>query len=230
MKIAGLIGGITWHSTLEYYRIINEAINLKLGDNVSPPLLLSSLNFSQIKSMQEKDDWQGIVDLMIQTALNLERGGADFLVICANTLHRVIPQLQAKISIPVVHIVDSLMLQVEKTDYKKLGLLATSYTINSDFYNDKFRKNQDLEIIYPNEKNCKIVDSIIYDELARGIKRESSMDLLGQIVQQLQEDGADAVIAGCTEVSLLIKPSNCILPLFDTTLIHAATVANYILK
>ena len=230
MKTAGLIGGTTWHSTLEYYRIINEAINLRYGGDVSASLILRSLNFNKVNALQITGDWDGLAALLINESNKLALAGADFIAICANTLHKVMPDIENHVDIPIFHIIDALLIQIEKTSFSNLGLLATPYTLKSDFYQSYLASKPELKILIPQENDIAILERIIYKELVRGRVKPASKDELVAVINRLKEQGADSIILGCTELAKIITPSCSPLPLFDTTLIHAASIANKLLK
>ncbi|MCM3764432.1 aspartate/glutamate racemase family protein [Neobacillus niacini] len=229
MKTIGLIGGMSWESTAEYYRIINEEVQRKLGGLHSAKCLLYSVDFSEIEQMQATGEWEQAGRLLGEAARSLEKAGADFIVICTNTMHKVINLIEERISIPVLHILDATAIQIEKAGIRKIGLLGTKYTLEQDFYISRLIANN-LEVIVPEAKEREMINKIIFEELCLGIIEPASKDYYKGVIQKLVEDGAEGIILGCTEIGLLIKPHEVIVPLFDTSEIHAKEAVTFALE
>ena len=222
MKTIGLIGGMSWESTTSYYQIINETIKKELGGLHSAKILLYSVDFAEIEHYQAVGNWEKSGQLLTDIAQRLEQAGADFIVICTNTMHKVAPQIQEKITIPILHIAQALLAD----GIQKVGLLGTKYTMTQDFYKEKLIESG-LEVLIPDQAGITEVNRIIYDELCLGDIKESSKQTYLTIIDDLKKAGAEAVILGCTEIVLLVKQSDTDLPLYDTTVIHAQKAAEW---
>jgi len=230
MKTIGLIGGMSWESSLEYYRIINEGVKRKLGGLHSAKILMYSVDFEEIEKVQHQGKWDEATKLMIEAAQRLEKGGVDFVVICSNTMHKMSGEVQKNIGVPLLHIGDATAKKIKEASFKKVGLLGTRFTMEEDFYKGRLIGRYGLEVVIPDEKGRQIVHDIIYKELCLGVIKPSSKDQLCEIIQNLVRDGAEGIILGCTEIPLLIKQEDVKVPLFDTTRIHAESVVEYALK
>ena len=230
MKTIGLIGGMSWESSLEYYRIINEQVKEKLGGLHSAKSLMYSLNFAEIEKLQHQGKWDKLTSVMIKAAQNLEKGGADFVLICTNTMHKMADDVQDNINIPLLHLVDTTADKIKQNRLKKVGLLGTKFTMEEDFYKGRLMNKYGLDVIIPNEKDRKIIHQVIYQELCLGNIKKSSKDRYIEIINKLIESGAEAVILGCTEIPLLIQQEDVKVPLYDTTAIHAEAAVEYSLK
>lgn len=224
MKTIGLIGGMSWESTVTYYQIINDTIKEKLGGLHSAKIIMYSVDFSEIEECQAKGDWDKSAEILGKAAEILENGGADFIVICTNTMHKVAPQIQKRIKIPILHIADATAETLIKTGIKKVALLGTKYTMTQDFYKERLISNG-LSVIIPNDKDVERVNNIIYNELCLGIVSNDSRQVYSSIIEKLKSNGAEGVILGCTEIGLLIQQKDSVLPVFDTTKIHAQKAA-----
>lgn len=224
-----MIGGTTWLSTIDYYRIINENINLKLGGNNSAKILLYSLNFEEFKPPVTLDEFNPFINYLTTIAQNLEKAGAECLVICANTPHMVADQVQMNIKIPLINIAEETGKVVKLRGIKTVGLLGTKFTMEMSFYKDKLMEHG-IQTLIPDLKDRAFIHESIYKELAKGIFSIETKTRYTDIIQQLINDGAEGIILGCTEIPLLIKQENSIVPVFDTTLIHATAAVNYALK
>lgn len=224
MKTIGLIGGMSWESTVTYYKIINETVKRQLGGLHSAKCLLYSVDFDEIEQYQSRGEWEKSGEVLADAAVRLERAGADFIVICTNTMHKVAPAVQSKISIPLVHIAEATADELEKHRIAKVALLGTKYTMTQDFYKAKLI-DRGIEVLVPEENEIETVNSIIYDELCLGIISEKSRAEYVRIVKKLSQRGAQGVILGCTEIGLLLRQSDTETPLFDTTVIHATKAA-----
>ncbi|MEB9972500.1 aspartate/glutamate racemase family protein [Bacillus cereus] len=225
MKVIGLIGGMSWESSVEYYRIINEEVKRRLGGLHSARCLLYSVDFEEIERYQSEGDWKKAGETLGDAARSLEKGGADFIVICTNTMHKVIDDIQEKISIPILHIADATANKIKEQGISSIGLLGTRYTMEQDFYKSRLESNG-IKVIIPNDHEREIVNKIIYEELCLGKIQQTSRDYYKKIIQGLIETGAEGIILGCTEIGLLIKPEDSDAPLFDTTNIHAIEAVN----
>jgi aspartate racemase len=221
MKTIGLIGGMSWESSLEYYRIINEEIHSRLGGVHSAKCLMLSVDFAEIEEQQRLGRWAEATQLMVDAAQALERGGADFVVICTNTMHKMADDVQQAIHIPLLHIADAAAAEIQERGFKKVGLLGTRFTMEESFYKDRLVDKFGLQVIIPNESDREIVHRVIYDELVVGKIVPASKAEYLRIIAGLQAQGCEGIILGCTEIGLLVKQADCDLPLFDTTLLHA---------
>ncbi|MGX1457487.1 MULTISPECIES: aspartate/glutamate racemase family protein [Bacillus cereus group] len=220
MKTIGLIGGMSWESTSEYYRIINEEIKERLGGLHSAKCLINSVDFEEIERCQSSGDWDGAGEILGNAAYSLQKGGADFIIICTNTMHKVVGKIKAKIDIPVLHIADATAKEIKRKDIQKVGLLGTKYTMEQDFYKSRIEENN-IKVIVPSEKNRKEINKVIYTELCLGKIVSQSREYYKRVIEELVQKGAQGIILGCTEIGLLIKQENVSVPIFDTTHIHA---------
>ncbi len=226
MKTIGLIGGMSWESSAEYYRLINEEVRNRLGSTHSAKSLMWSMDFAEIETLQHEGNWQALSEKMCQAAVSLERGGADFIVICTNTMHKLAELVQACLNIPLLHIADATAKEITSKKIKKVGLLGTEFTMKQDFYKGRLADKFGLEVFIPNDEDCQIVHRIIYQELVAGVIRDESRQQYRQIIQKLVDAGAEAIILGCTEIMLLVSPADSAVPVFDTTEIHAQAAVN----
>lgn len=230
MKTIGLIGGMSWESSLEYYRIINEQIKNKLGGLHSAKSLIYSVDFDEIEKLQHQNRWDELTKIMINAAQNLEKGGADFVLICTNTMHKMADSVQDNIKIPLLHIADATAEVIKSNKMKKIGLLGTKFTMEEDFYKGRFLNKYDLDVITPDKEDREIIHNIIYNELCLGNIKKSSKEQYIKIINKLVKSGVEAVILGCTEIPLLVKQEDVKIPLLDTARIHAETAVEYSLK
>lgn len=224
MKTIGLIGGMSWESTVSYYRIINEKVKEKMGGLHSAKILLYSVDFAEIEACQSNGDWEKSAEILGTAAKKLENAGADFIVICTNTMHKVVPAMEKRITIPIIHIADATADELEANHIKKVGLLGTKYTMTQDFYKDRLIK-RGMDVLVPPEEDIEVVNSVIYEELCLGIIKDASRKQFQRMIDDLKNNGAEGVILGCTEIGLLIAAADSSLPVFDTTQIHADTAA-----
>lgn len=218
----GLIGGMSWESSAEYYRIINEGARDRLGPTASARCLLWSFDFAEIEALQHKGDWQGLTARMTDAAIRLEAGGADLLLICTNTMHRMADEVQASVGIPLLHIADPTAARVKAAGFKRVGLLGTAFTMEQAFYKGRLADQHGLDAIVPSDEDRATVHRIIYEELVAGTILPTSRDAYRAIIARLVENGAEAIILGCTEIMLLVRPEDSQVPVFDTTALHAA--------
>ena len=221
MRVIGLIGGMSWESSAEYYRIINEAARARLGGLSSARILMWSFDFAEIEALQRRGDWAAATALMIDAARRLERGGADFVLICTNTMHRMAGEVQAAIGIPLLHIVDPTAARVTEAGVTRVGLLGTAFTMEQDFYKGRLRDRFGLDVLVPDEADRAVVHRVIYEELVQGRVLDESRAAYRAVIARLVARGAQAVILGCTEIMLLVSAADSAVPLFDTTRIHA---------
>lgn len=229
MKTIGLIGGMSWESTVVYYQLLNRGARERLGGLHSAKLLLWSFDFADIEAMQAKGDWDGATNAMVDAARALERGGADCVVICTNTMHKMAAAVQQSVDIPLIHIADATAMAIKASGAKKPLLLATRYTMEQDFYKGHLQDRHGVETMVPDEAGRTLVHDIIYKELCQGIVRQGSKQVYLDIIQGAQKQGADGVIFGCTEVGLLITQADFDLPAFDTTALHARAALDFAL-
>lgn len=226
MKLIGLIGGMSWESTVTYYQILNNTIKEKLGGLHSAKCLLYSVDFHEIEKCQSNGEWEKSAHILSEAAKSLEKAGAEFIIICTNTMHKVANEIQEVISIPILHIADATVQELKKENIKKVALLGTKYTMEQDFYKSKLIENE-IEVLIPNAEDINLVNRIIYDELCLGIISEHSKQVYINIIDKLAKQGAQGAILGCTEIGLLIQQKDTKIPLFDTTLIHGKQAALY---
>ncbi|BBM19426.1 racemase [Enterococcus avium] len=220
MKTIGLLGGMSWESTVTYYTRINEIVNQKLGGLHSAKIKLASVDFEEIEKCQVANEWEKSGEILGKEALQLEQAGADFLVICTNTMHKVAPQIADYLSIPILHIADATIAELQEKDIKKVALLGTKYTMTQDFYKQKIIESE-IEVWIPTEEDIETVNQIIFDELCHGkILSESKAKFIA-VIEQAVKAGAEGVILGCTEIGLLIQQMDVTIPVFDTTEIHS---------
>ncbi len=229
MKTLGLIGGLTWHSTLEYYRLINQGVAERLGGSHSAQLALFSLDFAPVEKMQDAGKWEDLGCLMVGAARTLAAAGAEGIVICANTMHRLSDDISRDVSVPIIHIVDAAAAAVKKRGLRTVGLLGTRYTMEMEFYKGRLAGRHALDVLVPDEQARTAVHDIIYSELAHGVVRDESRRTYISVIRDLERRGAEGVILGCTEIPLLIRPEDTSLPTFDTTALHAAAAVNFAL-
>ena len=220
MKTIGLIGGMSWESTSEYYRIINEEIKERLGGLHSAKCLINSVDFEEIERCQSSGDWDGAGEILGNAAYSLQKGGADFIIICTNTMHKVVEKIKEKIDIPVLHIADATAKEIKRKDIQKVGLLGTKYTMEQDFYKSRIEEH-DIKVIVPSGINREKLNELIYTELCLGKIVVQSREYYKRVIEELVQEGAQGIILGCTEIGLLIKQENVSVPIFDTTHIHA---------
>ena len=224
MKTIGLIGGMSWESTVTYYRIINETVRDCLGGLHSASLLLESLNLAEMDKLQQEGNWQAFGEIMTRAALKLQNAGADFIVICANTAHKVVPQMEAGLQIPVLHIAQVAAEVLRERGIKRVALLGTAYTLHEDFITGRLAE-AGIKVLLPEEPDIDILQRIIYEELCQGQVREESKAECLRMMAYLKETGAQGVLLGCTELDLLLKPADVALPLLDSTAMHAERAA-----
>jgi aspartate racemase len=221
MKTIGLIGGMSWESSAEYYRIINQETNRRLGGVHSAQCLMWSVDFEEVKRLQHDGEWERLAQAMKEAALRLERGGADFIVLCTNTMHRLADAISSTVGIPLLHIADPTAGKIKASGFGRVGLLGTAFTMEQDFYKGRLQQRHGLDVLVPDEDDRRIVHEIIYRELVLGQVRPESRQAYRAVIARLIERGAQCIILGCTEIMLLVKDEDSAVPLFDTTTIHA---------
>ena len=230
MKTIGLLGGMSWESTASYYKVLNEGVKSRLGGLNSAKVVLFSVNFDEIEKLQHQGKWDETAVLLSDAAESVEKAGADFLMICTNTMHKVVPEIESRISIPVLHIADATANVLQADGIEKVGLLGTRFTMEKDFYKGRLTNNFGMDVVVPSSEDQDTVHTIIYDELCKGVIKESSKKQYLTIIDKLYAEGAQAVILGCTEIALLVNQQDTQVPLYDTTEIHAKQGVEYALS
>ncbi len=230
MKTIGMIGGMSWESSIEYYRIINETIKEKLGGLHSAKSLMCSVDFAEIEALQHAGRWDEATEAMIEAAQHVESGGADFVVICTNTMHKMADEVEAAIGIPLLHIADATAEAIKSQGLSRIGLLGTKFTMEEDFYRGRLVEKHGLDALIPEADDREIVHRIIYDELVLGEIKAESREQYKNIIEKLIAAGAQGIILGCTEIGLLVKEEDSRVPLFDTTYIHAVSAVEMALE
>lgn len=226
MKTIGLLGGMSWESTVPYYRAINERIKERLGGLHSAKLLLYSVDFHEIERLQHTGSWDAAGDLLAAAARSLAAAGADFLVLCTNTMHRVAPRIEAAVGIPLLHIADPTAEEIRRAGLSTVGLLGTRFTMEQAFYRDRLQERHGIAVLVPEREDRDVVHRIIYEELCRGVIAPASRAAYRRIMADLAARGAEAIVLGCTEIALLVGPEDAAVPLFDTTSLHARQAAD----
>ncbi len=230
MKTIGLLGGMSWESTVSYYQVLNRQIGERLGGLHSARILMLSVDFQEIEVLQHQGNWEELGRILAGEAKVLENAGAEFLVLCTNTMHLVAPAMEEAVGIPLLHIADATAHRIQEAGIGRVGLLGTRFTMEEPFYRGRLEENHGLEVLTPSQEDREEIHRVIYQELVLGQILPESRRTYQDIVKKLQEGGAQGVILGCTEIGLLLKPSDTDLPLFDTALIHAEMAAEYALS
>lgn len=220
MKTIGLIGGMSWESTITYYQLINEGVKDALGGLHSAKILLYSVDFFEVEALMSRGEWDKAADLLGGVAARLESAGADMILICTNTLHKVAPQVQARIHVPLVHIAEAAAERLQERGVTRVGLLGTKYTMTQEFYRDKLVE-RGIEVLIPEGDDIDLVNRVIFEELCLGVVKEDSRAEYLRVIESLQQRGAQGILLGCTELGLIVSDKDVTLPLFDTTEIHA---------
>ncbi|EPC01018.1 aspartate racemase [Litchfieldella anticariensis FP35 = DSM 16096] len=229
MKTIGMLGGMSWESTASYYKALNEGVKAALGGLHSAKICLYSVDFAELERLQHEGEWEATADILSDAARSVEAGGADFLLICTNTMHKVAPRIEASISIPLLHIADATAQRLANDGIKRVGLLGTRFTMEQDFYKGRIAEGHDIDVLVPTAPEQDIVHQIIYSELCLGRISEASRQQYLEIIDALRERGAEAVILGCTEIALLVQQEHTTVPLYDTTTIHAEEAVKWAL-
>ena len=222
MKTIGLIGGMSWESTQSYYQLLNQGIKNKLGGLHSAKIVLVSLDFAEIAMLQQQQDWPQMAEILIKTAKQVEAASADYLLICTNTMHKLAEQVQAAVAIPLLHIADAVGENLIQHNFKKVALLGTQFTMEQDFYKQRLADKFAIEVLIPDAQGRETVHRVIYDELCKGIISPQSKAEYLTIIDDLTQQGAEAIILGCTEIALLVQQSDTSIPLLDSTALHCA--------
>jgi aspartate racemase len=230
MKVIGLIGGMSWESSADYYRLINELTKERLGGWHSSKVLLFSVDFDEIEKLQHEGQWQKLTQLMVDAARRLEAGGAECILICTNTMHKMADEVQKAVSVPLIHIADATGNEIISKGLNAVGLLGTKFTMEEDFYKKRLSEKFGLTVIIPGSNDRQLIHSIIYDELCLGKIKDSSREAVKKIINKLEKEGAQGIVLGCTELPILIKQTDAEIPLFDTTQIHAKAGVDFALK
>jgi aspartate racemase len=229
MKTIGLIGGMSWESSLEYYRIINRTVKERLGGLHSAKSIMYSVDFAQIEPLQREGKWEEAATILTAAGKGLQRGGADFIILCTNTMHKVFERIQEKIEIPILHIADATAQQIKEQGLGRVGLLGTRFTMEEEFYRGRLNREYGLEVIIPDPTEREVVHRVIYDELCVGRIEQGSRARYLDIMKGMVQAGAEGIVLGCTEIGLLVGDQECGVPLFDTTRIHAVAAVDYAL-
>lgn len=229
MKTIGLLGGMSWESSLEYYRLINQGVKARLGGFHSAEILLYSVDFAEIERLQHINDWARLADILVAAGQALQRGGADCLVLCTNTMHKLAPELQQTLAMPMLHIADATANAVKAANINTVGLLGTRFTMEETFYAGRLRDQYGLNVLVPDAEEREQVHQVIFQELCQGQILPTSRETYQNIIRHLAQNGAQGIILGCTEIGLLLKADDCDLPLFDTTLLHAQAAVDFAL-
>lgn len=230
MKTIGMLGGLSWESTISYYQAINEGIRAELGGLSSAKIYLYSVNFEEIEQLQHTGKWAEAATLLANAAKSLEASGADFLIICANTMHKVAPEIEDELTIPLLHIADAAAEKLTAEGITKIGLLGTRFTMEQDFYKNRLTESSGIEVLIPHEDEREIIHQVIYDELCQGSIRPESREKYVEIIQSLHDRGAEAILLGCTEIALLVQQEHTTVPLYNTTQIHSDATVKWALS
>lgn len=230
MKTIGLIGGMSWESTLEYYRIINEAVKEKLGGFHSAEMVLYSVDFAEVEALQHRGEWDRAAVLLTEAARRVEAAGADFALLATNTMHRVFDEIRKGIRIPLLHIADVTGREIQARGLKRIGLLGTRFTMEQEFYKGKLARDFGIDVLIPDEAERRAIHGILYDELCLGAVKDVSREVFRKIIGGLESRGAQGIVLGCTEIPLIVKQKDYALPLFDTTDLHARAAVDLALS
>ena len=230
MKTLGIIGGMSWESTSVYYQLLNQGVRDRLGGLYSAKILLNSVEFNEIVELQHQGNWQRAALILSQAAQSLEKAGADGLLIASNTMHKIADEVTADVSIPLLHIADSTARAIACKGYQQVGLLATAFTMEQDFYKGHIQSHYGIEVMVPDECGRAVIHNVIYDQLCQGIVDDESRIAYLRIIESMRERGAQAVILGCTEIDLLISQADTQMPLFDSTALHVADAVDWMLN
>ena len=230
MKTIGMIGGMSWESSIEYYRIVNETVKERLGGLHSAKSVMYSVDFAEIETLQHEDRWEEATQAMIAAARHVEAGGAEIVIICTNTMHKMADAVQAAVDIPLIHIADATAEAIRQQDIQVIGLLGTAFTMQEDFYKGRLIEKHGLDVLIPDDGEREHIHRIIYDELVLGKITQQSRDIYIEAIENLRARDAQGVILGCTEIGLLIKPEHSPIPTFDTTYLHAVAAVDFALR
>ena len=229
MKTIGLVGGISWYSTLDYYRLLNEEVNKRLGGVHAAKVIINSVDFAEIKELTQKEDWKGIAAVISGAARSIEIAGADCLMLGANTMHNIADKIQSAIKIPLIHIADAVAADIKKKNIQTVALLGSKYTMQQDFYKDKL-SSHGIKTLIPPDAGIELINHCIYEEFSKGIFLPERKDQLLAIIDELIKRGAEGIIFGCTEIPILIKQEDCSVPVFDSVAIHSLAAVDFVLS
>lgn len=229
MKTIGIVGGTTWLSTVDYYRLLNQAVNAHFGGVTSARIIINSINFEEIKQLVEKYDFNGVANIMVRAAVTVEKAGADCIVLAANTMHKVADEVQQATTVPLIHIGEATATAVAEKEIKTVALLGTKYTMQLDFYKNKLAA-KGITTIIPNDEDSEFINDSIFKEMGKGLFLPATKERYITIINKLIEEGAEGIILGCTEIPILIKPEDCSVPTFDTTAIHVKAIMDFVLN
>lgn len=229
MKTIGLIGGMSWESSIEYYRILNETVRDQLGGLHSARCIMTSLDFAEVEKMQQEENWEAASKLLISAARSLEKGGAECVLLCTNTMHKIAGSIQANVQVPFFHIADATAQSIHAQNIKTVGLLGTRFTMEEDFYRGRLEDQHHLRVIVPEQEEREIIHRVIYNELCLGRTLNESQEYFRAVIKNLVKKGAQGIILGCTEIGMLVKSEDSPVPLFDTTVIHAQYAVSWAL-
>ncbi len=230
MKTIGLLGGMSWESTLEYYRIINQEVKKRLGGHHSAKIILFSLDFAEIEILQHQGKWDVASSILSDASKKLAQAGADFILICTNTMHKLADEIQSQIKIPILHIVDVIAEAIKERGLKKVGLLGTKFTMEEDFYTQRLRKRHGIDVLIPGLNEREEVHKILYDEFCMGKFKETAKEVFKRIIANLAKRGAEGIVLGCTEIPLIINQKDFSFPLFDSVALHSLAAVDFALK
>jgi len=230
MKTIGLVGGMSWESTLEYYRIINETVKEKLGGFHSAKLVMYSVDFAEVETLQRRGEWDRMAEMLGEAFRRIEAAGADFGLLCTNTMHKVFDKVQEGLRIPLIHIADVTGREIRACGLTRVGLLGTRFTMEQEFYKGKLSSDYGIDVLIPNEEERQAIHAVVYHELCLGQVKDASREAFKMVIRGLEERGAQGIILGCTEIPLLVKQKDYALPLFDTTDLHARAAVEYALR
>jgi len=228
MKTIGLVGGLSWYSSIDYYRYINQAVNKKLGGDEAAKMIIYSANYGEIVKLTQQNNWAAIVEIIKTAAIKVQNSGAEIILLGANTMHYIFNNIEPVVSVPLLHIADTTAKAIQNKKIKTIALLGTKYTMKFDFFKNRLAQSE-IKTLIPNEKEIEIINSSIYNELARGIILPETKENYLEIINKLKQRGAEGIILGCTEIPMLIKQEDCDIPLFDTTFIHANAAVEFAL-
>ncbi|KZN46141.1 aspartate/glutamate racemase family protein [Pseudoalteromonas luteoviolacea] len=226
MKTIGLLGGMSWESTANYYKYINQGVKSILGGLHSAKIVMKSIDFAPIAELQQANEWSVMADTLTQDAQDIERAGADFILICTNTMHLIFDEVQSGLGIPLIHIADPTGEQLKQDGKRKIGLLGTQFTMSEPFYKDRLKNIFDIDVIVPGKGDQQVVHDIIYNELCLGDIKPESKRVYLDVIAKLQSQGAEAIILGCTEIALLVNENDTEIPLYDTAILHASSAVS----
>lgn len=229
MKTIGLIGGMSWESSAQYYRLINEEAKRRLGGHHNAPSVMVTLDFAEVEHLQHLGEWEGLAELMVRAGRQVEAGGSDFIVLCTNTMHKLAGSIEAAVGIPLLHIADAVGAAVREAGQRRVALLGTRFTMEERFYADRIRERFGIEVLTPPAESRQVVHDVIYRELCHGAVRCESRDQYRKIIAEIASRGAEGVILGCTEIGLLITDADSPLPVFDSTVLHANRAVEFAL-